>query len=113
MILLFLTIYTIAYAIRNLSGPFNSFDWFRRKIVGLEYGIGLFCYQLLSCPWCLGFWIGLMCSIVFLPSMPIMQHFLWGFAGSFIAAFFDIVFDILYVCKERLISNDSNDQKTQ
>src|SRR5271166_5909084 len=83
MLLSICSIYTLAYVLRNLSGPFNIFDWVRRKLLGSKH-FGVFFYGLLSCPWCFGFHCGWLVYLISTNEINIRQLVLWGLTGSLI-----------------------------
>lgn len=90
IVLNILAIYTLSFVIRNLPGPFNSFGIIRNWFMRLPFFIGIFFYQLLECPWCIGFHCGYF--IYLLTSFNHIQlnfFLLWGLAGSAIVAIID------------------------
>lgn len=93
-LIMILAVYSLSFYIRNLSGPFNIFGIIRNSLMRLPW-LGVFFYQLLDCPWCLGWYMG--CAIYLLQSMQFSINLiiLWGLAGSAIVAFLDVIYDYL------------------
>ncbi len=94
-----LAIYAVSYIIRNLSGPFNIFDLVRNQIVSNKY-IGVFFYNLLSCPWCIGFYCGCFVYLLSFSIFNVSGMLVWALAGSAVVAFLDIVYDNLINSQE-------------
>ena len=89
---MFLAIYSLSFCIRNLSGPFNTFGFIRNKLMTNSI-VGVFFYELFSCPFCIGFHCGYMIYILQCDSIQINYLILWGFAGSTIVALFDSILE--------------------
>ena len=86
---------------RNLSGPFDIFDWTRRTLLSNKI-FGVFFYKLLSCPWCIGFHCGYSIYIISVWHISVIMCFLWGLVGSFVVFAFDQIFDLIFALKEKL-----------
>lgn len=89
---MFLAIYSLSFYIRNLSGPFNIFGFIRNKLMTNSI-TGVFFYELLSCPFCIGFHCGYAIYLLQCTSIQINYLILWGFAGSAIVALFDSILE--------------------
>lgn len=89
---MFLAIYTLSFAIRNLSGPYNLFGIIRNKLMTLPV-IGVFFYELLSCPFCIGFHCGYLIYLLECSNFNFKFFVLWGLAGSTIVAIIDAILD--------------------
>jgi|SRR5579859_4900647 len=100
IIVLMMIIYSLSYIIRNLAGPFNLFSWIRNKLISNKL-VGVFFYELLSCPWCIGFHCGYIVYIINTLNLSISKCFLWGLFGSFICFLFDQLFDIINLIKDK------------
>lgn len=92
IILMIFAIYALSFLIRNSSGPLNLFGIIRNKLINNKY-VGVFFYQLLSCPWCIGFHCGYIVYILQFRYFSSSEFFIWGLAGSSIVAFGDKIYD--------------------
>ena len=98
---LIFSIYSIAYILRNLAGPFNLFDKLRIFLFNNKL-FGVFFFELFSCPWCFGFHCGYIVYLLFTNNILIKEILLWGLVGSFITFVFDQLFDLIFIFKEKL-----------
>lgn len=87
-------IYSISYFIRNLSGPFNIFGIIRNKLMNIP-SIGVFFYELLNCPWCIGFHCGYLQYLLTFDSFKFNDFIFWGLAGSSIVYLLDKLDDFI------------------
>lgn len=94
LILLLLAICSLSFFIQNLSGPFNLFGLVRNKLLQNKY-FGVFFYELLSCPWCIGFHAGYLVYLLQATSFDIRQFIVFGLAGSTTNALFSVIFNKL------------------
>lgn len=92
--LMILSIYSLSFFIRNASGPFNIFGFLRIKLLATPK-VGVFFYQLLECPYCIGFHCGYLIYLLQCSDFKIQLFILWALAGSTITAFFDFIFNKL------------------
>ena len=92
--LLILTIYTVSYAVRHLSGPFGIFDRARRWLLAGKL-TGVFTFELLSCPWCVGFHCGYVTYLCFGNNIDIASVVQWGLIGSVVVAAADQLFELI------------------
>jgi len=95
ILIIILAIYAFSYTIRNLSGPFNILGIIRNKLMSNKF-LGVFFYELLSCPWCLGFHCGYIISIIAFNFTNYYNLIIWAFAGSTIVAGGDKLFNKYY-----------------
>jgi hypothetical protein len=89
-----LAIYSLSFFIRNSSGPFNIFGYLRLGLLSFPR-FGVFFYELLECPWCIGFHCGYIIYLLQCGEFNIQLFILWALAGSTITAFFDSLFNKL------------------
>ena len=92
LIIMIFAIYTLSFLIRNSSGPFNLFGLIRNKLVSNKY-LGVFFYQLLTCPWCIGFHCGYIIYILQFTYFKTSDFFMWALAGSAIVALGDKLYE--------------------
>ena len=91
-----LAIYAISFIVRNISGPFDILSKIRNYLLASRAGV--FFYELLNCPWCVGFHCGyivyfLACLSFSTFSLPMMV--IWAFAGSAIVAGGDMLYNAI------------------
>jgi hypothetical protein len=86
-----LAIYSLSHIIRNLSGPYNILGATRNKLLSNKY-IGVFFYDLLTCPWCIGFHCGYIIYALQCTDFSFKLLIIWGLAGSFIVALIDALY---------------------
>lgn len=92
--LMILSICSLSYFVQNLSGPFNIFGLIRNKLLKNKY-IGTFVYELLSCPWCVGFHSGYLIYLLLCVEFDFRFFIIFGLAGSTINALFSSIFEKL------------------
>ena len=95
IIIQLLSIYTLSFFIRNLSGPFNLFGIIRNKLLSNKW-FGVFFYELLNCPFCIGFHCGYAIYILQYTNFNIKHFMLWALAGSTIVAIIDAIIQKLH-----------------
>ena len=66
---------------RNIAGPFDLIDRVRIALLQNKW-TGPFTYKLLSCPICIGFWIGIAIYLLQLNTFSIRELIVWGLTGS-------------------------------
>lgn len=91
IIIVIFAICSLSFFIQNLSGPFNIFGLTRNLLLKNKY-LGLFFYELLSCPWCIGFHSGYVIYLLYFSNFNIREFILFGLAGSAINALFSIIY---------------------
>lgn len=91
IIIVISAICSLSFFIQNLSGPFNIFGLTRNLLLKNKY-LGLFFYELLSCPWCIGFHSGYAVYLLQVSNFNIRNFILFGLAGSAINALFSIIY---------------------
>jgi hypothetical protein len=91
LIIYLLSMVALSFFIKEISGPFNIFGYFRNILMRNKY-IGTFFYKLLSCPFCLGFHAGYLVYLLQCTNFDIRQFILYGLAGSTIVALSDLIF---------------------
>ena len=91
LVISILAIYALSFALRNLSGPWNIFGLTRNWVVQIPQ-IGTLFFELLSCPWCIGFHCGYVVYIISFHDFSLSNLFIWALAGSAIVAFGDTIY---------------------
>lgn len=94
MIIKILAIYALSFILRNLAGPFNVLDRARVFLLRNKF-VGVFTYELLSCPFCFGFWNGIAIYLLGKHLFNVGDLILWGFAGSSIVYLGDRAVELL------------------
>ena len=92
-----LAIYSLSFVIRNISGPLDLLSKIRNKLMSIPK-LGVFFYELLNCPWCIGFHSGYIIYLLFalyLSSFSFPLFFIWALAGSAITYFGDKFVELL------------------
>ena len=97
IIVCLLSIFGLAFLIKESDGPWGLMSWLRRQLMANKY-IGVFFYKLLDCYFCLGFHCGWI--VYLLQGEPYRWHFLilWALAGSAIS----LIMDASLSCLQRL-----------
>jgi hypothetical protein len=93
-LIMILAIYSLSFFVRNSSGPFDIFSKLRSKLLKSSK-LGVFFYELLSCPFCVGFHCGYVIYTLQCIDFKFSLFILWGLAGSTVVAFFDSLFNKL------------------
>jgi hypothetical protein len=91
-----LAIYSLSFYIRNLSGPYNIFGIWRSKLF-TNPKVGVFFYELFSCPFCIGFHCGYIIYTLQCSDFHFNLLILWGLAGSAVVAILDLVLERLVI----------------
>ena len=94
LVLIFLAIISLSFFIQNLSGPFNIFGLARNKLLQNKY-VGVFFYELLSCPWCIGFHSGYLVYLLQCTEFDFRKMVIFGLVGSAVNAIFSELFNKL------------------
>lgn len=84
LLILFLAIYGLAFALKETDGPWGLIGMARGKLFANKH-VGTFFYKLLECYFCLGFHCGWL--VYLLSDQPFHLQFiiLWGLAGGVIS----------------------------
>ena len=101
MIIELLAIFGLAFAIKELDGPFSIVSSIRNKLMNNKF-VGVFFYELFSCYFCVGFHCG---YIVYLLRTSFKDwHFgyliLWSFAGGIFSILMNTLLEYLINKKE-------------
>src|SRR5713101_7746427 len=89
-IIYLLSIYGLAFVIKEVNGPWGVLSWMRNRLMTNKY-VGVFFYQLLSCYFCVGFHCGWMICLLRQKAFHWEQLLIWGLAGGI----FSLVMDSL------------------
>lgn len=81
MILHILVIVSLAYCIKNISGPFNMISKIKMNLLHNKY-VGKFFYELFSCIFCIGFHCGYIIYMLTYNHFNIMNFIFYGFMGA-------------------------------
>ena len=85
-----LAIISITFCIQNIGGPFGVLSKIKNILLNNKY-FGVFFFELLECPYCIGFHVGYMVYLLTTNLINIQEIVLWGFVGaisSYIASIF-------------------------
>jgi hypothetical protein len=66
LVVISLVVFTITVLIKDTEGPFDLFQKFKNILVGSEGHERVFFVKLFSCPWCIGTWISIAVSLLYL-----------------------------------------------
>jgi hypothetical protein len=92
VLFIILSMCSLSFFIKNLSGPFNIFGFIRNKILKNKY-FGVHFYELLSCPWCIGFHSGYIIYLLLCIKFNFITFIMFGLTGSCVTA---LCFQIMY-----------------
>jgi|ERR1035437_4847442 hypothetical protein len=81
IVICLLSIYGLAFAVKEIDGPFGVMSWARNKLMLNKY-VGVFFYKLLNCYFCVGCWSGLVVYLLTAQSYKLSEGFLWCLTGA-------------------------------
>lgn len=81
IVIALLAIFGLQFLITQADGPFGVIAWTRNWLIRNKY-VGVFFYQLLSCPMCSGWWAGLAIYFLSQESYKLNLAVVWGLSGS-------------------------------
>jgi len=81
IIILLLASFGLTFLIRQSEGPFGIISWFRNKLMLIPH-IGVFFYKLLECPYCTGFWCGIIVYLINEKKYALNFLFLFALASA-------------------------------
>ena len=90
-IIYLLSIFGLAFCIKEKDGPFGLISKFRNLLMRNRY-IGTFFYNLLECYFCLGFWCGIIIYLLSQDNYYWNFAILWGLSGAVLCLFFNVIF---------------------
>lgn len=90
-----LAIFGLQYAIRQTDGPWGILAAVRNRLMQNKY-VGVFFYQLLSCPFCTGFWSGIAVYCLQASALEVKETLLWGLTGAATSLIMDAVLTRLW-----------------
>lgn len=82
--------YAVAFAIKEIDGPFGIIGWARTKLMQNKY-VGVFFFKLFECYFCVGFHAGWIVYLLSQPHWKFNLIILWGLAGSAISLILDTI----------------------
>lgn len=85
-----LAIFGLSYAIRETDGPWGVIAWLRNKLMQNKH-VGVFFYQLISCPFCTGFWCGIAVYCLQASAWGVKETLVWGLTGAATSLILDAV----------------------
>jgi hypothetical protein len=90
-----LAIYGLAFLIKESAGPFDIMDWLRNMLMRNKY-VGVFCYKLLSCYFCVGCHCGWIVYLLSAESYSWQFFVLWTLTGGVVSLILDAVLTRLH-----------------
>jgi hypothetical protein len=94
-IITILAIYGLYFAIKETNGPWDLISKWRNLMMRIPF-IGVQFYKLLECPYCLGFWAGLIIYLLSNQSYKLSWAGCWGLAGGTICLLMDGILNWLH-----------------
>lgn len=90
-----LAIFGLSFVIRQTDGPWGSIAWVRNKLMQNKY-LGVFFYQLLECPFCTGWWCGIIVYLLQESAWALNEIIMWGLTGAATCLILDAVLNRLW-----------------
>lgn len=87
-----LAIYGLAFALKEIEGPFGVLSKFRNLLFTNKF-VGVFFYKLFDCYLCLGFWCGMIIHVISGGKIQINLLFIWGLAGGSFCYIMNVIFN--------------------
>lgn len=90
-----LAIYGLIFAVKETDGPWGMMNWIRRQLFSTKY-LGVFFFNLITCPYCCGCWAGL--AIYFLTQESYKWNWAtcWFLAGGVVGLIIDGILSQLH-----------------
>lgn len=95
IIIIFFSIYGLAFLIKESDGPWGIMSWFRNQLMRNKY-IGVFFYKLFSCFFCVGCHAGWIVYLLTNQNYTIKLFILWSLAGGAISMVMDALLTKLH-----------------
>lgn len=76
-----LSVYGLAFAIKESDGPWGVMAWLRNRLIKNKY-VGVFFFKLLSCYFCTGTWCGIAIYLLTTECIKLSWLPVWGLAGG-------------------------------
>jgi hypothetical protein len=95
VIISLLAIIGLTYVIQQASGPFGIISKTRNALMQNKY-VGVFFYQLLSCPFCTGFWSGVAVHCLQASAWEVKETIIWGLTGASTSLIMDAILNRLW-----------------
>ncbi len=83
IIIYILAIFSIAFFIKEMDGPFGIMNWIRNKLISSRH-CGVFFYKLLNCFYCSGCWSALIVYLIHINyhQWKLNDSAIWFFSGG-------------------------------
>jgi hypothetical protein len=88
IIIYILSIYGLAFAIKDASGPWGIMSLIRNRLISNKY-VGVFFFELFECYFCVGFHAGWIVYLLSQDSWALNYFILWALAGGVVSLILD------------------------
>ena len=94
IVLYLLSIFSLAFLIKESDGPWGIMAWIRNKLMSNKY-VGVFFYKLLSCWHCTGMHAGWVIYLIATPfnKLELRSFVLWSLAGGAICYIINLILE--------------------
>lgn len=95
-IIIIFSIFSLSFLIKETDGPWGSVAYIRNFLIKDDF-IGVFCYKLLSCYYCLGCHVGYIIYMLYTTynNWTFCNFILWSLAGGAISFIMNLIVEKL------------------